>query len=177
MKVNESAIRMPPPHGFIIHWSLMFEPLRQPVAGADDRKYLEWNLRVLYAVSLMATAEAGYGPPSNTGSSATDSPGTFTARTCSRPLTDVLKVLILPARDDMEPAAGLTLREQQLAWAEELPHSTSREGLQLLTRKVGKERGLFENEGQISARRGHRKILQERLWSLPNARSRDFIDL
>lgn len=51
----------------------------------------------------------------------------------------------------MEPAARLTLREQRLAWAEELPHSTSREGLQLLTRKVGKERGLFENGGQISA--------------------------
>ena len=58
------------------------------------------------SVSAMAMAEAGYGPPSKTGSSATDSPSVLTASTCSRPLRDVLKMRILPRAMMCKPLHG-----------------------------------------------------------------------
>jgi hypothetical protein len=48
------------------------------------------------SASSTATADAGYGPPSKTGNSATVSPALFNASTCSRPLMDVLKMRTLP---------------------------------------------------------------------------------
>ena len=58
------------------------------------------------SASSIATAEAGKGPPSKTGNSATDSPGTLTARTCSRPFGDVLKMRTLPCAMMCSPLHG-----------------------------------------------------------------------
>src|ERR1035438_2827964 len=56
--------------------------------------------------SSTAMAEAGKGPPSNTGTSATDSPGTFRASTCSLPLIEVLKMRTLPRTMMCRPEQG-----------------------------------------------------------------------
>ena len=58
------------------------------------------------STSSTATAEAGNGPPSKTGNSATDSPGPFTASTCSRPPMDVLKMRTLPRAMMCSPLHG-----------------------------------------------------------------------
>src|SRR6516165_861983 len=53
-----------------------------------------------------ADAEAGYTPPSKTGSSAKELPGPSTAKSCSRPDGDSLKIRILPAATTNRPWHG-----------------------------------------------------------------------
>src|SRR5579872_4969607 len=50
-----------------------------------------------------AAPEAGYGPPSNTGSSATELPGPSSARTCSRPPGEILKMRTRPLATMKKP--------------------------------------------------------------------------
>src|SRR5579872_1291444 len=58
------------------------------------------------SASSKADAEAGYTPPSKTGSSAKELPGPSTANTCSRPDGDNLKIRILPVATTNRPWHG-----------------------------------------------------------------------
>ncbi len=84
----------------------------------------------------MATPEAGYGPPSNTGTSATDSPATLTASTCSRPLAEALEQPHLAARNNVKSFAGIAFVKQKFPRAQNLSNRLGGQQLHL-----GLERG------------------------------------
>jgi hypothetical protein len=107
----------------------------------------------------VAIAEAGYGPPSNTGSSAMVSPGPLTARTCSRPLIDVWKMRTFPCAMMCRPEQGSPSENSNSPVLNSFRTVRPAKVFNSSGDKPEKKTRLRKNGGNVNARRGHLGIL------------------
>lgn len=151
---------------------LFNEAHQAPQARAYDGKNLERDFGVFHAVSMKVAARdednfrffdsrgrGGIRPAIEDRQLSDSFSGAVYGKHLLATVDGRLEDAHLAARDNVQTIAGLAFRKQQLARGEPFAHGTAGKSLELRLRKALEQLCMFENDGEIDARRGHQCIL------------------